>query len=565
MTVQTDQRQLAAATRPAPARRRASRQRRGRLSVATATVLALGLGLLGATAPATAQASGPEGAWSTIGGRWCAQPPGVAGLGPSCGPWVSEAPSFSYRLHAQGVAYISPAGTNTVAGVVDALHRSVGGGSSPAMGYPTGRQVQQAPRFAYQTFERGVAYSGPAGSYLVTGEMNTLHRVLGGGGGTLGYPRTNLISEGGRYQFQSFERGAVYASAFGRHTVTGDIAAEHRRLGGGSGSLGYPTATFVQQASGYGYQVFERGVVYSSRAGTFSVLGAIGTEHRRLGGGSGSLGYPLTPYTVQVPGAYGYQAFERGVVYVSGAGTYGVVGAANTEHRRLGGGSGILGYPTSTAGTNSAQSFERGVIRSARTGAFAYAAENVNRSSAVLICDSQCAGHSWSEQGAEKAGFTHIVKRAYGGGGYVAPGGDGLGVSLTEGIAGGKVLLPQGDPGLVMVTLGGNDSWYADSDQVIVDNLRRLVREVRLRYPDTQIVVNGVMSRSSSDHQRRRQVDALVTAEAARLGLVSISVAGWGDGVASLYDDGVHLSQAGHDQMGTFYGQTLRRALGAAG
>lgn len=66
------------------------------------------------------------------------------------------------------------------------------------------------------------------------------------------------------------------------------IARLWRRLGGASGSLGLPLGPEVAIAGGWG-QVFQKGYVSSTRAGTFSVLGAVWDRYRS----SGALGAPL--------------------------------------------------------------------------------------------------------------------------------------------------------------------------------------------------------------------------------------------------------------------------------
>ncbi|GMA31802.1 hypothetical protein GCM10025875_17940 [Litorihabitans aurantiacus] len=170
------------------------------------------------------------------------------------------------------------------------------------------------------------------------------------------------------------------------------IAAEHARLGGGRGSLGYPTSTLRQDNylhKGF-YQIFERGVIYTRGTEGIAVKGGASpfdATHRAAGGGAGlALGYPVAREVREASG-YWYQRFENGVIYVSPRGAHAVPGSTdltyfygrdsghgaavertslNDTHRSNGGGSGILGYPsgraTSQGGPYLYQVFERGVL-----------------------------------------------------------------------------------------------------------------------------------------------------------------------------------------------------------
>lgn len=174
--------------------------------------------------------------------------------------------------------------------------------------------------------------------------------------------------------------GVRYASPLGTYLVpdSGGVVAEHGRLGGGRGELGYPTGP-LRSDSGGSYQTFERGVVYASWRGTFAVKGGaspFARVHGAHGGGSGSeLGYPAGREVRQASG-YWYQPFSSGVVYVGPGGAYAVTArssagfdaeqSAGATHQFHGGGGGALGYPVSgrvsEGGRYSYQRFERGVI-----------------------------------------------------------------------------------------------------------------------------------------------------------------------------------------------------------
>jgi hypothetical protein len=185
----------------------------------------------------------------------------------------------------------------------------------------------------------------------------------------------------------------------------------------------------------------------------------------------------------------------------------------------------------------------------------------VDHSMALLICDSQCGGDSWVEQGARAAGFTTIEERMYGGGGYAAPA-PALGVSVPDGLTAGLIELPTVTPGAIIITLGGNDATTGRSDTEILEGLRRAVTFLEGRYPAAKIIVNGVMSRADDAHARRRAVDELVMNEAEHQNLAHVSVAGWGTTYNAEYADGVHLTQTGSTTIGQPYAAQLKGVLG---
>lgn len=224
--------------------------------------------------------------------------------------------------------------------------------------------VADAPGWTYDVGGSGVTYSGPYGTWTVPAPFLTAeHGRLGGGRGSLGYPIGPETSQGGGHWYQRFERGVIYAGPRGTHAVQGPfVTAEHARLGGGGGALGYPVGPQVRQATAHWYQQFERGVVYSGPGGTFAVQGDVGARHAAAGGGGGVLGYPTSGVRVDGPG-YSYQSFERGAIYSGRFGTFAVDDAGvRSLHAARGGGTGSLGYPTSdTYGSGQRfQHFERG-------------------------------------------------------------------------------------------------------------------------------------------------------------------------------------------------------------
>ena len=224
-----------------------------------------------------------------------------------------------------------------------------------------------ADGWGYSVGASSVMYTSPLGDFDVTGGIDSAHRGLGGGTGAVGYPAGAETSQGPGYSYQVFERAVVYAAPFGAHSVrNGPFRDAHSRFGGGAGALGYPTAEQVGQGGGYWYQTFERGVIYVSPRGAYGVTWEALPTHRYFGGGGGSLGYPVGDQTAQ-GGGFSYQVFERGVIYASKYGSHAVKGGFLARHNASGGGGGTYGYPRGNEvawGDGSwTQAFERGEIR----------------------------------------------------------------------------------------------------------------------------------------------------------------------------------------------------------
>lgn len=358
---------------------------------------------------------------------------------------------------------------------------------------------------------------------------------------------------------QALEPGPVrWSERGGDLVVRADLWPTYRNQGAELGPLGPPTRNEAATAGGR-VQIFEGGRLYrSTRHQTVAATtpGAIVTTWDARGGPLSDLGLPVGDKTA-VGGGYA-QEFAGGVL-VWGPRT-GAVAVDRATYEAWRQDPTALGWPVRDVAPDGPEGtttvFEKGTTQT-RDGVV-HSGETVDATTAVVLCDSQCGGDGWTERGAREIGFSTVVERAYGGIGYVATGP--WSFSMTEAVESGRVLLPAGDPGVVIVTLGGNDAAAGTSDAAIVESVRRLTAAVRLRYPTSPIVVDGVMSRTGVDHDRRREVDALVTAEAQRMGLAGVSVAGWGDGVE--YVDGVHLTAAGAAAVGQRYGPALRAALG---
>jgi Protein kinase domain len=124
-------------------------------------------------------------------------------------------------------------------------------------------------------------------------------------------------------------------------------------------------------AEGY-FRENERGMIYwSDRGGACAISGVIADYHAASGGTGGEFGFPLSEQMPMVASPFGTegtgQAFERGFIYSSAHGTYGVSGTIFSKYYSLSASGGWLGFPTSKVasegeGWGLGQSFEGGTV-----------------------------------------------------------------------------------------------------------------------------------------------------------------------------------------------------------
>jgi len=273
----------------------------------------------------------------------------------------------------QGGTYYSTAttGTHAVRGAIAGAWAAQKWEQGP-LGYPTGDQVcGLTGGGCSQTFQRGSAYSSPAGgAHLVSGAVLDAWKARGAETGTLGYPTGDqvcgLLSGG---CFQLFQGGSIYhTTATGADVVTGVIRTAWAAQGYEKGALGYPTADQTCGLPGGGCgQQFQGGSIYTStEGGTHAVLGSIATTWSGTGAETGPLGYPTAGQACGLRSAGCFQTFQEGSVYrSSGTGTQAVHGAIYQAWAARGWENGPLGYPTAaqvTTASDVSQQFERGTL-----------------------------------------------------------------------------------------------------------------------------------------------------------------------------------------------------------
>ncbi|MFJ5954628.1 GDSL-type esterase/lipase family protein [Paenarthrobacter sp. NPDC092416] len=473
----------------------------------------------------------------------------------------------SKQLFERGAITASPAtGAKRTTG---SIHLSWGrtGFEGGYLGYPvTEERTGLHNGGAYQTFERGfIVWSPATGAHPSMGAIRERWWKSGLETGEFGYPTTDEVTglrNGG--SSQQYQHGTIiWSPGSGARALTGAIRAYWSATGGQNGALGYPVSEEFRQED-FVYQQFQGGTVYWSAAtGAHSTThGDIHNRYVALGGGAGQLGLPLTD---KLPRAGGLvQQFTHGwLVWGPDTGTK-IVGHPTYKVWSIN--PGEFGWPVRDTWTDSRgahvafQKLE--TIWNESTGEL-YSAEAVDASTVVFLGDSQLDLDSWGEQGARASGYPRQVVRSIGGIGYVS-GSPAVGGSATDAVINDRILLPQGNPGLVVVTLGGNDARIFATDAAILSQANRLWDELRRKYPRSTILINGVLSRYDANHAQRRWVDGLLTREAAVRGWPRISMAGTASiaGANGNYLDDVHMNQTGHNKVAPLYASALKYVLG---
>lgn len=220
-------------------------------------------------------------------------------------------------------------------------------GGPATLGLPTTDEIRTSDGHAvYQELaNNGSVYSSPTGTYVVSGPIHTRWVALGREHSALGYPAhaPTALTGGGTQQL--FQRGAIVASLAGTFPVLPPAYAVYEQLG--SGVLGVPTADAVRGGAGT-YQHFTHGYLAWVGAGRpYAVTGALADAWDRAGGATGRLGYP-TAAAVATAGGGTRQAFAGGVIAgATSTGLHALYGPIATRWLNAGADAGSYGLPTS--------------------------------------------------------------------------------------------------------------------------------------------------------------------------------------------------------------------------
>lgn len=269
-----------------------------------------------------------------------------------------------------GSVYSSSAGAFAVADAIRTTYFSIGG-SAGRLGWPVGNAACSGGT-CRQDFQYGSIVTGPTGSTITSPEIDGVYAQLGGSGGVLGTPTSDLLRldvRGGGMAV-AYQHGSIYFKrSLGAYAVTRPILVRYFANGGAAGAYGWPTSGEACDFGGASCrQDFEGGRLFRSfDDAARTSTDAIYTAYGQLGGARGVLG-PTTSDLLTVPqnGGGVAQAFAGGSIYSkSTAGTFAVTGAIRDRYFQSAGAAGTFGWPTSAAscaGGRCTQSFEGGVI-----------------------------------------------------------------------------------------------------------------------------------------------------------------------------------------------------------
>ncbi|MGY1804676.1 LGFP repeat-containing protein, partial [Blastococcus sp. SYSU D00922] len=244
-----------------------------------------------------------------------------AGLGYPTGPMTCTGGGCGQPFEIGEVVWSAATGTHLVRGGIHQAWVAAGRGSG-WLGAPAAEMVcGQLRGGCVQSFQYGALYWSPAtGAHGVAGGIRGYWAARGAEAG-LGYPTGPMTCTGGGCG-QPFEIGeVVWSAATGTHLVRGGIHQTWVANGGGGGSLGYPLTEMVCGLARSGCaQHFEHGSVYWSPATLgFAVSGAIRDHWRAQSAERGALGYPTSTSRAVAGGVA--QDFQGGTLtYDSGTG-----------------------------------------------------------------------------------------------------------------------------------------------------------------------------------------------------------------------------------------------------
>ena len=275
----------------------------------------------------------------------------------------------------KGTVYYSAATASMLVPTAFAALYETLGAESSRFGYPTKAAVAGPDAGFEQTFQNGViAYSPATRLVEVSGSFLTFWRAAGGVKSVYGYPKTAVlaVTANGGGQVQEYTKGKIWSSSAGTFGMkTGGMLTDYLAAQGEAGEWGWPiSAQNCSTTAGGCAMSFQKGVVgWSSATGSVMVSAKVGAEWTRYGGAA-RLGYPSGKATVvSANGGGTVQAFTKGKVFDSPAGTFGIgSGVFLRNYEAAGGPQGAAwGWPTSTvdctlAGGGCAMSFQKGVV-----------------------------------------------------------------------------------------------------------------------------------------------------------------------------------------------------------
>ncbi|GGI09050.1 LGFP repeat-containing protein [Egicoccus halophilus] len=290
-------------------------------------------------------------------------------LGRPTTPERGGAAGGRYRRYDNGsIHYRQATGALAVYGSIDAVHRELGGDTSP-LGYPTTEVTAVGDGAGTSVrYQGGTIYlrSRSATPQPVVGAFDERFRALGGPRGRLGYPMGTTRTGGG--VIVSFQHSTLAQAAGGPMVeLRRDVVEATRRWPSGPDAVGLPVAEETTSGTAR-LQRFERGIVTQTRGGTLFPIGDdLAVRYLEAGGPGGSWGRPLRSASSVAGGRGRRLDLVEGALFTGeGTGVRHLSGPVLAAYDDAGGPDGRLGLPTSDVvavpGGRRRASFEGGAI-----------------------------------------------------------------------------------------------------------------------------------------------------------------------------------------------------------
>lgn len=237
-------------------------------------------------------------------------------------PIGSSNPIGSGRVQAfqnGAIAWSSIGGAQALTGSIRTAYGELGG-----VGGSFGWPVTGTNSFAdngggqAQGFQNGVILASTNGTYPLSGDIRAAYNRSGGIPGPTGWPLGGPVAVSGGI-VQTFQNAMITSTpTAGAHVLSGDFRSLYATVGGIGGSIGWPSSdvTAMTTPAGSGsVQGFEKGAITQKTGGAaILVLGPIRTFFNAQGGLAGALGWPAMPQVCTPDGTACQQTFDGGTV-----------------------------------------------------------------------------------------------------------------------------------------------------------------------------------------------------------------------------------------------------------
>lgn len=273
----------------------------------------------------------------------------------------------------------SAGGAILISGAVRDAFNAVGGLLGP-MSWPTAVQTCTSGSSCSQEFRGGTLSVSPGtGAIISNGAVASAYSAAGGAEGSLGAISGSIVPNmvHGSGLVLPLANGAIaWSSAFGAHSISGEVRARFGAEGGLAGALGWPAADQVCVNSACS-QEFQGGTIFVDANGGSTVMDVnILDLYKTMGGADGAFGAPSgTSSWLSMNGGGIVQGFTHGAItYTNGSGAVALADPMRAGYSAQGGLAGGLGWPQSSVSTASTNG--GGLVQGFQNGALTWTAQS---------------------------------------------------------------------------------------------------------------------------------------------------------------------------------------------